>query len=148
MRARWLALLIVFVPLFVPAPASALSCVPLSEQKPYLSFAGTIVQQRGDTYLFVVREVWSGPDLDARMWVEFDELWYEPVPAIGEAWVVYADELGRANTCTVTPDRDDAEDLRPEKVRKPRPATWWSAIRTGLIGTSMLVPAPVIDETS
>ncbi len=148
MRARWLALLIVFAPLFVPAPVSALSCVPLSEQKPYSSFAGTIVQQRGDTYLFVVREVWSGPGLDARTWIEVEELWYEPVPAIGEAWVVYADELGRANTCTVTPDQDGAEDLRPESVRKPRPATWWSALRTGLIGTSMLVSAPVIDETS
>lgn len=147
MRARWLAPLIFLAPLFVPTPASALSCVALSEQKPHSSFAGTIVQQRGNAYLFVVREVWSGPNVDARRWIAFDELWFEPIPAIGEAWVVYADESGRANTCTVTPDEDGAENLRPERIRKPKSATWWSAIRTGLIGTSMLVPAASINET-
>ncbi|WP_332643976.1 hypothetical protein [Aeromicrobium sp.] len=146
MRTRWLALLIVLAPLFVPAPASALSCVPFSEQKPHSSFAGTIVQQRGDAYLFVVREVWSGPDLDARTWIAFDDLWHEPIPGLGEAWVVYADGSWRANTCTVTPDRTGAEALRPEKVRKPTPTTWWSAIRTSLISTWMLVPVPVNDE--
>lgn len=147
MRARWLVPLIFLATMLVPAPASALSCVPFSEQKPYSSFAGTIVQQRGDAYLFVVREVWIGPDLDARTWIAFDELWYEPVPAVGEAWVIYADESLHANTCTATPDRDGADDLRPEKVRKPEPATWWSGIRTGLMSVWMLVPEPVIDET-
>lgn len=146
MRVRWLAPLIVFGPLLAPAPALALSCVPFSEQKPYSSFAGTVVQQRGDAYLFVVREVWSGPDLNERTWIAFDNLYPDPAPAVGQAWVIYADESWRANTCTVTPDEDGADDLRPEKVTKPSPATWWSAIRTGLIAAWMLVPAPVVDE--
>lgn len=147
MRACWLALPLVCVPLLIPAPASALSCVPLSEQKPYSSFAGTVVKQRGDAYLFVVREVWSGPDLNTRTWVGFDRLWSDPVPEVGQPWVIYADEGGRANTCTITPDEAGAEGLRPKTVRKPEMANWWSAIRTALLGTSLLVPTQDIGET-
>ncbi|GAA3515383.1 hypothetical protein GCM10022234_08000 [Aeromicrobium panaciterrae] len=121
--------------------------MPIDEQKPHSSFAGTLVEQRGDAYLFVVREVWSGPDLTERTWIRFDELWPEPVPAIGQAWVVYADEQSRANTCTVTPDAAGAEDLRPAKTREPKPATWWSAIRTKLVGISLLAPAGDIAQT-
>lgn len=113
----------------------------MAEQTPYSSFTGTIVQQRGDAYLFVVREVWSGPDLQERTWIRFDELWYEPVPAIGEVWVVYADEASRANTCTVAPAGDGADELRPATVQVPLKASWWSAIRTSLIGTTLLVAA-------
>lgn len=139
MRARWLAPLIVVASLLVQSPASALSCVQFADQDPYSSFTGTIVQQHGDAYLFVVREVWSGPDLQERTWIRFDELWHDPVPAIGQAWMVYADEASRVNTCTATPDGDGADDLRPDKVRAPLKATWWSAIRTSLIGTWLLV---------
>ena len=145
MRLRWLASLIVVAPLLAQSPASALSCVPFSELKPYSTFAGTIVQQRGDAYLLAVREVWRGPDLRERTWIKYDELWPDPVPAVGQAWVVFADESYRANTCTATPAGDDADDLRPAKVRKPLPATWWSAIHTSLIG--LLVVLPDVDET-
>lgn len=147
MRARWFAPLIVLAPLLVAAPASALSCVPFSEQKPYSSFAGTVVEQRGDAYLLAVREVWSGPDLNVRTWIHFDKLWTDPVPALGQPWVIYADEANRANTCTVTPDAAGAEDLRPAKIREPKPATWWSAIRTKLVATSVLAPTGDIAQT-
>jgi len=147
MSARWPAALLVFAPLLVASPAAALSCVPLADQTPYSSFTGAIVQQRGEAYLFAVREVWSGPDLQERTWIRFDDSGYDPVPAIGEALVVFADEDFRANACTATPAGDGADRLRPDTVREPAKATWWSAIRTRLIGTSMLAPAPVIYET-
>ncbi len=147
MSARWPAALLVFAPLLVASPATALSCVPLADQTPYSSFTGAIVQQRGEAYLFAVREVWSGPDLQERTWIRLDDLGYDQVPAIGEAWVVFADEDFRANACTATPAGDGADRLRPDTVREPAKATWWSAIRTSLIGTSMLAPARVVVET-
>ncbi len=141
MRARWIVLL-AMSPMLVPAPSSALSCVPLSEQDPHSSFAGTVVKQYGDAYLVVVREVWHGPRLNERTWVAFEQLSPDPAPAIGEPWVIQTDAAGRANTCTVTPDDDSANDLRPAKVRSPAPVTWWSALRRRLIGTTLLVQVP------
>lgn len=143
--ARWLVALIVGAPLLVQTPASALSCVPFDEQKPYSTFAGTIVQQRGDAFQLVVREVWSGPDLTERTWVKFVGDWPEPGPAVGQAWVVFTDTSFRANTCTATAESDSVDELRPRKVRKPLAPTWWSAIHTRLMETSMLAPAA--DET-
>lgn len=147
MGARWFAPLIVLAPLLVAAPASGLSCVPFSQQKPHSSFTGTIVQQRGAVYQVAVREVWSGPDLIERTWIRFDDLGEVPAPVIGQAWVIYADVAGRANTCTATPDSKGAERLRPSKVRAAKPSTWWSAIRTSLLLTSLLAPVTAIDET-
>ena len=147
MRFRWLVAPIALAPLLVDAPTSAVGCVPLAEQKPYSAFAGTVVQQRGDAYLFFVREVWSGPDLPERSWIRYEASGDDPPPSIGQPWVVFAAESFHANTCTATPDGKALDKIRPAKPRKATEPTWWSAIRTSLIGTSMLVPAQVIDQT-
>jgi hypothetical protein len=64
-----------------PASASALSCVHPSEWYPEAKhvFVGRVSDVRGDGIALQVREVWQGPDLAERVWLERDtgmDMWF------------------------------------------------------------------------
>lgn len=65
----------------LPVPASALSCVQPSDWYPEAKhvFVGRIADVRGDGIQLAVREVWQGPDLAERVWLERDpaiDMWF------------------------------------------------------------------------
>lgn len=127
-------------PLGGPAPAGALSCIGLAEQRPTSLVLAVVSHLRpggsGDPALLSVevKEIWVGRDVAAEVELRHRHAGGGPALRTG-TWVVAAlDAGGETSPCSVVPTALlDIGSIRPEHPRAPgraRPG-WWSATSTG-----------------